>query len=189
MGLDPPPGERGLRKEMVFVLEEDRIYSLMLQTNTRDQDALDYRDILLRSLALSKKHPHSALSPVAAFRSLPLERKTGPEGTAYLFAAWAHDRDRADFLRQIFSYAERYGDGEDAPHLRFLYEYAFKKYGNAFFRPRQNPQTLTGRLKGLNLRKRHFPLPKRESAPSLNGAKRKNRHLTPLSSLLSRPLS
>ena len=139
VSLKPKSGREHIGEEIVFILADDHIYSLWLETNGAEQHAVTYRDILLRSLNFRESSTDSAIAPFSSFQALPLSKRIDQEGMIYLFAAWSHDRQRTDFLRQMFTFGERGKGKTNVVHLDPLYEYAFKKYGNAFFQKQKDP--------------------------------------------------
>lgn len=117
-------------QERIFFLIEDQIYSVELRTRLEDFAAETYRQKLLETISFKQADRDSSVSIYAEFQNLGYRDKLTPTGFVYLFAAFTHQKDSRDFLRQTIQFLER--GKNDRIFLEPLYNYGFDLFGSSF---------------------------------------------------------
>jgi len=114
--------------EYVFMFVNGIVYKIRLRIKKNNALGRSIRDVFLHNLSFEESTVDSSQKIYAAFRNLPYRTRVEQEGMVYLYAAWTHVTDRVEFLREMIQFLER--GPEKLRHLRPLYEYAYKRFGD-----------------------------------------------------------
>jgi hypothetical protein len=118
----------GLRRErMVFYLNQ-KIYSLELISDFKDQEAQKLREVFLSNFRFNPTNENETISLYAQFKNLSYELKLDAVGLVYLYSAWSHSVNNKKILQEIILYQEKNKD--NFRFLRPFYEYTRNRYGN-----------------------------------------------------------
>ncbi len=124
------------REEYVFVLNENRVYRVMLRTRLEDFAAERYRQKFLKSLEFKASHPDSSIGLYSTYKKLSYPDKLSPTGFTYLYAGLSHKKSSREFLREMIQFLER--GKNDRVFLAPLYDYAYNIYGSSFSKDMKN---------------------------------------------------
>ncbi len=114
--------------EYAFIFVNGIVYKIRMRIKKNNALGKSIRDLFLTYLSFEESSVDSAQKIYAAFRNLPYRTRVEQEGMVYLYAAWTHVTDRVEFLREMIQLLER--GPEKLRHLRPLYEFAYKKFGD-----------------------------------------------------------
>ena len=136
MGLirltDPNKKKKGYQHELILGLDQRKIYSLDFTFHINKKFASKFRKKLLDSIIFKESSFESAVSSYNQYKSLTFNEKISQFGLFHLLSAWSHNRDNHKFLKEIIQFSER--KGVQQVSLKFLYDYAYKKFGTNFSR-------------------------------------------------------
>jgi hypothetical protein len=119
----------GLRREtMVFYLNQ-KIYSLDLISDFKDEEAQTLREVFLKNFRFNPTDESETISLYAQFKNLSYELKLDAVGLVYLYSAWSHSVNNKKILKEIIFYQEK--NRNNFKCLRPFYEYTRNRYGNA----------------------------------------------------------
>ncbi|MBI2520452.1 MAG: hypothetical protein HYV97_08535 [Bdellovibrio sp.] len=114
--------------EYIFLFVNGIVYKIRLRIKKNNALGRSIRDVFLYNLSFEESSVDSSEKIYAAFRNLPYRTRVEQEGMVYLYAAWTHVTDRVEFLREMIQFLER--GPEKLRHLRPLYEYAYRRFGD-----------------------------------------------------------
>lgn len=118
------------RVEYIYILEDGIIHRVKLQTKSFDLITEALRKRFLMTLKYKASGVEDSIQIYNEYKKLSYEQRVDQEGMVYLFAAWTHNLDNENFLREMIKFLER-GKGNNI-HLQPLYEFAYKKYGSNY---------------------------------------------------------
>ncbi len=124
------------REEVIFVLNENKVYRIRLRTRLEDYSAEKYRQKFLKKLEFRASHPDSSIALYSAFKKLSYADKLTPTGLTYLFAGLSHKSSSREFLREMIQFLER--GKNDRVFLAPLYKYAYELFGTSFSKDAAN---------------------------------------------------
>jgi hypothetical protein len=118
------------RVEYVYLLENGIIHRIKLKTKSFDLITEALRKRILMQLVYKASAPEDSIQIYNEYKKLSYQQRIDQEGMIYLFAAWTHNIDNENFLREMIKFLER-GKGNNI-HLQPLYEFSYKKYGSNY---------------------------------------------------------
>lgn len=143
-GIETTWENKDLKKEALIFMVDGVLESYSLVSRFEDQSAKSLREVLVNSINYFPSMVDQSRILYEQFRDLPYNSKTSPEGMLYLFAAWTHNTQDKEFMREIIGYLER-GEGNFA-QLHALYAFAIKHYGKDFSGNRKQSKNLDEKI-------------------------------------------
>lgn len=116
--------------EYLYMLEGGIIHRVALKTKNFDLITEALRKRFLKQVKFKVSSEKDSIPIYNEYKKLRYEQRIDQEGMIYLFAAWTHNLDNENFLREMIQFLER--GKENIVHLQPLYEYAFRKYGSNY---------------------------------------------------------
>lgn len=118
------------RSEYLYLLDKGTIYRVILKTKSYDLITEALRKRFFKQIKHKISKPEDSIPIYNQYKKLNYEQRIDQEGMIYLFAAWTHNLDNENFLREMIQFLER--GKENIVHLQPLYEYAYRKYGSNY---------------------------------------------------------
>lgn len=130
--------DKNMRKQIIYFFSNSSVYSIELYSRQFSQLAEETKKIFIQNLKLRPTTVDSTISIYSEYKALSYKQKIDQEGMIYLLAAWSHDMQNKEFLKEMIQYLER---GKDNLYfLHPLYEWSIKKYGDSFSKSSDNFQ-------------------------------------------------
>ena len=118
------------RVEYLYLLEKGIVHRVELKTKSYDLITEALRKRFFTQIKFKSSNNEDSIPIYNEYKKLSFEQRVDQEGMIYLFAAWTHNLDNENFLREMIQFLER--GKENNTHLQPLYEYAYKKYGSNY---------------------------------------------------------
>lgn len=116
--------------EHMFILERGTVHRVVLKTKNYDLITEALRKRFFKQIKFKQSNPEDSIPIYNEYKKLRYDQRIDQEGMIYLFAAWTHNLDNENFLREMIQFLER--GKENIVHLQPLYEFAYRKYGSNF---------------------------------------------------------
>lgn len=118
------------KEEYLYMLEGGTIHRVALRTKNFDLITEALRKRYLKQIKYKASTPEDSIPIYNEYKKLDYDQRVDQEGMVYLFAAWTHNLDNENFLREMIQFLER--GKQNIVHLQPLYEYAYRKYGSNY---------------------------------------------------------
>jgi hypothetical protein len=119
--VEQPDQNPGYFKETIFLLENNKIYTLEFRTHEGDLVSDNIRFRFLNNLKFKASYPEAFISSYNDYRALPLSKKITPTSFTILYCGLTHDPSNINILIAIVRDLKK-GKGNEK-YLEWIYSY------------------------------------------------------------------